>query len=82
MVRDDHGVKPPVSSASTGKGCCADLDRDARVGLRAAVPVWVRWSPARDPALENFHERVHTGEPGQRVKFIRINVDAEWPGRA
>jgi Single-strand binding protein family len=22
------------------------LDRDARVGLRAVVPVWVRWSPA------------------------------------
>src|SRR3954447_5909206 len=32
-----------------------------------------------DPALENFHERVHIGVPGERVKIIRISVDAECP---
>lgn len=27
-----------------------------------------------EPALENFHERVHLGEPGARVRIVRIPV--------
>jgi hypothetical protein len=28
-----------------------------------------------DPALENFHYKVHTGEPGDHLVIRRINVD-------
>jgi hypothetical protein len=32
-----------------------------------------------EPALHNFHDRVHLGEPGQHIRIIRIDVDAECP---
>lgn len=34
-----------------------------------------------DPALENFHDKVHTGEPGKHVKIIRIDMAAECPAQ-
>ena len=30
-----------------------------------------------DPALENFHYKVHTGEPGAQVVIRRIDVDQD-----
>jgi hypothetical protein len=27
-----------------------------------------------DPALENFHDKVHTGEPGKHLKITRIDI--------
>jgi hypothetical protein len=32
-----------------------------------------------EPALHNFHDRVHIGKPGQHVKIIRIDANAECP---
>jgi hypothetical protein len=32
-----------------------------------------------EPALENFHERVHLGEPGEHLTIVRIPVGAECP---
>jgi hypothetical protein len=34
---------------------------------------------AEEPALENFHERVHLGEPGEYVTIVRILVGGECP---
>ena len=34
-----------------------------------------------DPALENFHVKVHTGEPGKHLKIIRIDMAAECPAQ-
>ena len=32
---------------------------------------------ADTPALDMFHQYVHTGLPGDQLKIVRINVDAE-----
>jgi len=32
-----------------------------------------------DPALEKFHEYVHTGEPGEHLTIVRIPVGGECP---
>jgi hypothetical protein len=34
-----------------------------------------------EPALENFHEKVHTGEPGDHLKIIRIGVNDDCQPR-
>jgi hypothetical protein len=32
-----------------------------------------------EPALENFHEHVHLGEPGEHLTIVRIPVGGECP---
>jgi hypothetical protein len=34
-----------------------------------------------DPALENFHGKVHTGEPGDHVKIMRIGMEDDCPAQ-
>jgi hypothetical protein len=32
-----------------------------------------------EPALKNFHQRVHLGEPGEYLTIVRIPVGGECP---
>ena len=41
-------------------------------------PVRTRTSP---PALDNFHEKVHRGKPGDHLVIIRIEMDADCPAQ-
>jgi hypothetical protein len=34
-----------------------------------------------DPALENFHGKVHTGEPGDHVEIRRIGMEVDCPAQ-
>jgi hypothetical protein len=33
------------------------------------------------PALDNFHEKVHRGKPGDHLLIIRIEMDADCPAQ-
>ena len=67
----------PAGAVDSHKHCLyiESLDRYVLIaeGLSEHAP--------NPPALDNFHEKVHRGEPGDHLVITRIEMDADCPAR-
>jgi hypothetical protein len=66
-----------VADVPPHKHCLYIKSLDAYV----LIAVGLSENAPNDPALENFHHKVHTGESGMHLKIIRIDMAAECPAQ-